>query len=220
MPMMDKGWVALGLLLVAGGLLVSCGGGGEEVPTQTSPVGLESRTPPPVIQNGAGMAVDAVSGASVDANRTVTETPTFDVDVVVDKAVSGYQGYQYMIQWDPAVLAYEGQEDLKPEGLELCAEPTPRENTIYGGCARISENTNFTGPIHKVSFRCVAEGTSPLHLVSLTENEHFGSTILGFAGVTIDTDLTDASVTCQGVAEAPAAAPVTPTPEGGGPSSS
>jgi hypothetical protein len=144
------------------------------------------------------MVVDALSGGTVDVSRTVTGTSPFDVDVVVDKALSGYQGYQYKVQWDPAVLAYEAQEDLMPAELELCAEPTVRDNTVYGGCARVTETTDYTGPIHRLTFRCVANGASPLHLITLVEDRHFGSTLLGFAGVTIETALVDASVTCQG----------------------
>lgn len=209
--MIGRSWIAVALLLLAGGLLVSCGGGGEEAPEGASPEArAEEGGPPPVITNGGGMVVDAISGGAVDASRSVTEASPFDVDIVVDKAASGYQGYQYMLQWDPAVLAYEGQEDLKPAELELCAAATARENTVYGGCARVSENTNYTGPMNTVTFRCVADGTSPLHLMSLTEERQFGCTTLGYAGVVVETTLTDASVTCQGVGEAPPAAPATP----------
>lgn len=208
--MIGRQWIALALLLLAGGLLVSCGGGGGETPTGTLPDGQQQSAAPPVIRDGSGMVVDAVSGGAVDATRIMTGTSPFDVDVVVDKAVSGYQGYQYLVRWDPAVLAYEGQKDLKPAGLELCAAATERTNTVLGGCARTSDNTNYTGPVNTLTFHCVADGASPLHLVTLIEDEDFGSTALGYAGVTIETTVTDASVTCQGVGQAPAPAPTTP----------
>jgi hypothetical protein len=203
-PMISRQWMAVALMLFAGGLLVSCGGGGEE--------GTEGQQggPPPVIQDGATMTVDAVSGGAVDASRIVDGAAPFDADVVITKAVSGYQGYQYFVQWDPAVLAYDGQKDLKPEGLELCAEPVLDTDRVYGGCARTSENTNYTGPTNTLTFHCVADGVSPLHLVTLTEDPNFGATNLGYAGQTIETELVDASVTCQGTGQAPAVAP-TPT---------
>jgi len=209
--MISRQWVALALLLFAGGLLVSCGGGGEE--------GTEGQQggPPPVIQDGAALAVDAVSGGAVDTTRIAAGAAPFDADIVVTKAVSGYQGYQYFVQWDPAVLAYEGQKDLKPEGLEICATPVLDTDRVYSGCARVSENTNYTGPMNTLTFHCVADGASPLHLITLVEDEHFGSTALGYAGQTIETELANASVTCQGTGQAPAAAPTTaalatPTP--------
>ncbi len=213
--MIGRQWIALALLLFAGGLLVSCGGGGEEAPQGASTA--EQGGPPPVIQDGAGMAVDAISGEAIDASRIVAGAAPFDADIVVTKAVSGYQGYQYSIQWDPAVLAYDAAKDLKPEGLELCAAPVVEATTVYGGCARTSDNTNYTGPINTLTFHCVADGASPLHLVGLSEDANFGSTALGYAGVTIETELADASVTCQGTGQAPAAppataAPATPTP--------
>lgn len=207
--MIGRLWIAL-VLLLAGGLLISCGGGGEEAPEAPPPEGRDEGQPAPIIRNGAAMVIDAVPGGDVDASGTVSGTSPFDVDIVVDKAVSGYQGYQYMLQWEPAVLAYEEQEDLKPEELELCAAATAGENTVYGGCVRVSENTNYTGPINRLTFRCLADGTSLLHLMTLVEDQHFGSSVLGYAGVTVETTLADASVTCQEVGQAPAAAPTTP----------
>ncbi len=145
------------------------------------------------------MAVDTVSGGAVDAARVVTGSSPFDVDTVILSAAGGYQGYQYLVQWDPAVLAYEGRKDLKPAGLELCASVDATENTAYGGCARTGDTTtDYTGPVDTLTFHCVADGTSTLHLVTLTDDPDFGSTALGFGGLTIETTLNDASVTCQG----------------------
>jgi hypothetical protein len=202
-----KFWVAsVVLLLLVGVALAACGGGGDEAPEEAAPEGQEEPAAPPPITDGADMVVDAVAEGTVDLSRTVAETSPFDIDVVVSKAVSGYQGYQFLLEWDPAVLAYEGQEDLKPAELDLCAAANVRDNTVYGGCARVSENTNYTGPINRLTFRCVADGTSPLHLVTMEEDENFGTSVLGFAGQVVETTLADASVTCQGVGPAPASA--------------
>jgi hypothetical protein len=158
------------------------------------------------------MGIDAVSGGAVDAARVVTGSSPFDIDIVFLSATGGYQGYQYFVQWDPVVLAYEGQRDLKPEGLEICATPVVEDKTVYSGCARVSENTSYTGPTNTLTFHCVADGVSPLHLVTLTEDPHFGAASLGYAGQTIETALVDASVTCQGTGQAPAVAPTPTTP--------
>jgi hypothetical protein len=204
--MFAKSWVLLAVL-IAGGLLAACGGDGDKG-SQTPFTGLEGTPQPaPIIRDGGGMAIDAVSGGAVDASRVVTGSDPFDVDLVVDKAVSGYQGYQFTIQWDPTVLAYQEQKDLQPEQMVLCATPNVKENSVYSGCARVSENTSYVGPLNTLTFQCVADGVSPMHLVSLTEDPAFGTSELGFSGVTVETTLTDASVTCQGLGQAPAAAP-------------
>lgn len=186
-----KVWAWWTLFFVIGGLLVSCGDGdgdGEAEPA-TTPV-------PGVSLGEAEIAVDAVSGGTVDATRTVTGTGPFEVDVVIVSTTEGYQGYQYKLRWDEAVLAYDGQTDLKPADLDLCATPTVRGSTVYGGCVRVSDNTTFTGPVNTLTLHCLSTGTSPLHLMTRTEDPHFGSGTLGFAGVSIPTTLTDASVTC------------------------
>jgi len=151
-----------------------------------------------MIRDGAAMAVDALPDGALDSSREVSGAEPFEVDVVISKAVSGYQGYQYKVQWDGTVVAYDGQKDLTPAALELCAAATKREDTVIGGCIRVSELTNFTGPVNRLTFHCVAEGTSPLHLVTLAEDRFFGSTALGEAGVYIETTLADAVVTCRG----------------------
>jgi hypothetical protein len=228
--MIGRQWIILAFLLLGGGLLVSCGGGGGERTPQATGTPPAAGTPqaigtsaamgtpagqqsvlPTAIPDGGEMAVDAVSGEAVDAARIVTGVSPFDVDIVVTKAVSGYQGYQYLFQWDPALLAYEGEKDLMPAGLDLCGAPTLlSDSTLYSGCAKLSEGaTNYTGPVSTLTFHCLADGTSPLHLMTFAEDKDFGSTVLAYTGATIETTLTDASVTCQAVGQAPAAVPTT-----------
>jgi hypothetical protein len=160
-----------------------------------------------MISDGAGMLLDAVSGGATDSSRTVTGTDPFEVDLVVSRASSPYQGYQYQVQWDPKVLAYDDQRDLKPAGLELCAAGAKGDDSFFSGCARPSDSTDFTGPVNTLTFHCIADGTSTVHLVKLAEDEDFGSSVLGFGGVIIETTLTDALVTCQRMASAPTLPP-------------
>jgi hypothetical protein len=212
---MWKGRWALGFALVA--LMVGACGGGKEEPAPTG-VGetpsaaaavatvpgqpmTEAATPPvaPTAQvlEGGAMALDAVAGGQVDASRVVTGQGPFEVDVVVVKAGPGYQGYQFTLLWDPAVLAYDSQVDLMPEQLNLCAAPTAREGTVFAGCARVQGNTTFEGPLNTLTFHCVGQGTSAIHLATPNEVPS-GSTLLGYGGVTIVTETEDVAVTCSG----------------------
>jgi hypothetical protein len=193
------------MVVLAAIAMVSCGAnGGEETrpgETQAAPPATgsaEATAPTALAGNGAAMAADAIPDGAIDATREVSGTEPFEIDVVMTKAVSGYQGYQYKVEWDGAVLAYDSQVDLMPAGLELCAAATQRENTVLGGCVRIRDLTNFTGPLNRLTFHCLADGTSPLHLVTLGEDTYFGNSALGEVGVIIETELADATVVCRG----------------------
>jgi hypothetical protein len=144
------------------------------------------------------MAVDAVSGGAVDATTAVTGSSPFDVDIVILSVDPGYQGHQYKLEWDPSILAYDGQKHLMPADLTICADPVPVESNVYTGCARMSGETTFTGPLNTVTLHCIGTGTSPLHLNTLIEDPAFGTSAIAEMGYFMDTALTDASVTCQG----------------------
>jgi hypothetical protein len=156
------------------------------------------------------MGVDAVSGGALDGHRTVTGTGTFNVDVLVRKADTDYPGYQFTLQWDPAVLAFNSLTQLKPAGLILCSSDSTA-STLFSGCAVYPGTANFfTGPTDTITMHCVANGVSALHLQTLVENPGFGSTTMAVGGGNINTGLTDASVTCQGIegiTASPATAP-------------
>jgi hypothetical protein len=168
--------------------------------------------PPPSMANV--MAVDAVPGGELDASRTVQGTTSFYVNVVAAEAPSPYQAYQYRLRWDADVLAFESVVDVRPADLILCARPvTLTENTVYASCTRVSGTTQYSGPVSTVTLRCIADGTTTLHLTTFSEDPHFGTSSLSPGGASIDTSVTDASVTCQGTGrEAPLAPVATPTP--------
>lgn len=165
--------------------------------------------PPPPLPNA--LAVDAVSGGGIESTRTVTGIDPFQVDINVTAASQPYQGYQYVLQWDPAILAYDSQANLTPAELTLCATVTVHDNTLAAGCVRTSGPTQFVGPVNTVSLHCVADGTGALHLRSLAEGYPLVTKTAGPSGAEIDNFLTDAYVTCQGTGRKAAPSPM-PTP--------
>jgi len=171
---------------------------------------LSPRVPTTTAAGTNAIAVDAVSGGSVDASRTVTGTDPFDVDVVITTVGEAYQAYQQYTQWNPAVLALDNAVFLSPDGLVLCGQRVTTESTVQGGCAGMG-TTTYTGPVETFTFHCVADGTTTLHLVTLVENFQFGTTTVRSPGSIIDTTLIDASMTCQGIGP-PATATPTSTP--------
>lgn len=198
--MTRKLWAGLAVLALVAAALSSCGGD-EDTSTsgaQTTPgTGATEGAPPQEVAAGsARMVVDAVSGGEADATVEVTGAGPFDVDIDILAPSMGYQGYQYYLQWDPKLLAYDGHNDLKPESLDLCANPTVVENRVAAGCARATETTRFAGPVGTATFHCVGEGTSLLHLLTSQDRPASFSTVLAPRGVVIPTELTDASVTC------------------------
>ena len=184
-------WSPLAISLVVAGLLVACGG--DETPSAPA-----TAVPPvPAFLGTGAMAVDAVSGGAVDASSVVTGSDPFDVDVVILSVQPGYQGYQYKLEWDSSVLAYDDQRHLMPVELSVCADPVLGASDVYTGCARAGGDTTFAGPLNTVTLHCVGAGVSPLHLKTMTEDPNFGTSAIGDMGVLVETALTDASVTCQ-----------------------
>lgn len=170
-----------------------------------------------IASSSVGLAVDAVPGGGVDSVRAVPDTAPFDVDIVIVEASTPYAGYQYKLQWDAGVLAYDGEMSLESAGLTLCAVPSVSGNTVLGGCANDQGTLTFTGPVNRVTFHCLGTGTSPIHLVTLAEDASFGSVALTTGGVQVDTTLADAQITCGAGGVAPISTPTTgpaATPEG------
>jgi len=174
--------------------------------------GLLLISPPAVASPSDAMAVDAIPGGGVDPQRVVTGTDRFDVDISVTDASTPYQGYTFALRWDPAVLAYDGYTDLMPADLTICGPTQAAADWAGAGCVRATGEITFTGPVTRVSLHCVANGTSPLHLVTLEENPAFGTSTLAQVGFFVDTVLVDAQITCT-AAGGPGP---TATPGGGG----
>jgi hypothetical protein len=207
-------WASLAVLALLAVVLSSCGGEETTPPGQppgvtetTAPSGLSTPgvaptegipEPARVKEGNAEMVVDAASGGEVTATAEVSGSAPFQVDVDIRGATVGYQGYQYYLEWDPKILAFDGHEDVKPAGLDLCANPTRFDSTVAAGCVNTTEATTFAGAVGTLTFHCVSGGTSPLHLVSEGESPNSFSTALAPRGLVIPTNLMDASVTCLG----------------------
>lgn len=168
---------------------------GSPVPGEGTP---EATPTIPAVYPGA-MSLDAVVGGAVDGQVTVTGTAPFEFDLVVAEAAQEYQLYQFKLQWDTSILAYDSQKDLSPEQMSLCAVPTQQEDgTLYSGCGRVRDLTAFVGPVNRFTFHCVSQGTSTIHLMTAQEEPAFGTMLLGYAGVAIATAVNDMVVECAG----------------------
>lgn len=161
-------------------------------PTVTpTPVNTPTPTPTPDIPNA--MAVDAISSQEfspeIDATRTVTNTNPFKADIVITKAGQAFQQYRYKLEWDPAVLAYDSQQNLLNPIQWSCSTPVVTSSSVKVTCTA-SAPLKITGSVNTVTLHCVGSGTSPLRLAS--ESVTFDS-----RGSIIPTSLTSATVTCE-----------------------
>ena len=208
------------VMIVLLATVVGCGGGEETIPkasptagasvasptlpaimTPTAAPGTPAETPSPAptaqVEGGtAALSVDAVSGGGIDATRTVSGSEAFALDVVVLEVSSPYRGVQFKLQWDPSVLNYVDQ--TYPESLPnvFCQLPTVTSDWIYGGCAG-QVALSYTGPVATVQLRCASSGTSPLHLIPLSEDPAFGTGAAAEAGAPFTSVLKDATIQCS-----------------------
>jgi len=174
-------------------------------------LGTTAAPAPPAPTMPNALAVDTSPGGGIESTRTVTGIDSFQLDIYVTSASQPYQGYEYVLQWDPAVLRYDGQSNLSATGFGLCATPATTGNTVAVGCIRAAGPAQVVGPVSTVTLHCIADGLSPLHLAGLSDPHSLLSTTLGPMGDQISTALTDAVVTCQGTGRE-AAPGLTPTP--------
>ncbi len=165
------------------------------------------------------MAVDAVSGGGVDGSVVVPAGGAFTVDLVITAAPTPYAGYGAKIEFNGGVINYDSFVYAPLGGTTLSAAATlvndgcgPGCDRLQFGSARPSDTTSETGVAGTVTFHCVAEGSTMLHLLPPGEGVNH-STLLGLGGVIIPTSLTDAQVTCgEGGAPPPPAPTATSGP--------
>ena len=167
-------------------------------------------------QGGPTIAVDAIPGGEIDGRRAVTGS--FAVDIGIEASSEAYpaiaprsvryQGYGYYLTWDSEIIALDGfPQDLHPQGLTECETPQAMKNGVSGGCSvpEPEAAAQFTGPVTAIGLRCIADGESTLHLVSLGEDpDHpeLGTTLL-YSGEPITMGLSDATIICQAAADTP-----------------
>jgi hypothetical protein len=210
------------------------------------------------------MAVDAVSGGSVNSATTVTGAVEFDIGVNITAAPTAYAGYQARVEYNSAVIKFvpvtlteagavvdapnsecsdgidnDGDTSIDGDDPECALAGMNVKYPVVGGLTglaapavddpgagnlritsmgggRISGTTSFVGQIVLVRYKCVGNGTTSLHLVSISDDPGYYSTTLGAGGTELTTTLADATVTCQNVPmPTPTATPTpmpTPTP--------
>lgn len=153
-------------------------------------------------QGRNAMAVDVLPGGAIDAERTVAGKEPFQVTVNITEVAVPYVAYQFKLQYDIAILEFVSNENHEPGGLNVCPEPFVSESTVFMGCASVTLTpTEFVGVTDTLTFRCIADGTSRLHLMSNDEvGVATGSNMAGESDL-IETELRDASVTCSSTGE-------------------
>jgi hypothetical protein len=187
---------------------------------QPEPTPTPTPTPDPSAQPNL-MSVDAVSGGAIDATRQLPVGSEFDVDVHIQHGGSSsfdYVGYDAVLCFDSQVLDFVPTQDMDGDtvlesgtytdlgdmflqgtmagwGWEACAT-TPLDASLFGGAGRAAGTTDASGAAITDRFACVAEGVATLHLVSSDEVPDLYSTTLGTGGVSLPTDLADATITC------------------------
>jgi hypothetical protein len=163
------------------------------------------------------MAADAnhtgTSDTSIQTSRTISGGGNFDVGINVTAAGNDYTTYQFKLEWDPTVLAFVSGTHLNPDVFYACFGFTTTASTVSSSCGRSYGTSTFVGPMDKITMRCVGNGTSTLHLVTLGEEPAYGTTTIDELGA-ITTGLTDADpgITCENVpTPTPTPTPGTPT---------
>jgi hypothetical protein len=221
------------ILLLVVVLAVACGGGNAgtagtaqveptSAPASSQPTGLATQVEPtsaPASSQPTGlptsvpqaapkttMAVDANADTpEIDAQASYPVGSEFTIAIVLQSTEGTYQGYQFDMAWDPAVVSYVSVEHLKPAGLETCSPTKFYTEGEFGGThvAAFCVNTqlvpvDFTGPLSRVTLRCAQAGQSALHLripsdFPGTKVENIQLAPTGLHQLT----LLDATVSCQ-----------------------
>jgi uncharacterized membrane protein len=156
------------------------------------------------------MAVDAdPSTVPVDTARTVTGGGNFDVSINVTAATILYDTYKWKLLWDQSVLALNAGAHSTGDLFSSCAGFTATASDVATSCGPSAAEQAFTGVVDTLTFHCIASGISSLHLLPLAEDDVNGTTTIA-AGVTVGTDLADATITCPAL-PTPTETPVPPT---------
>jgi hypothetical protein len=104
-----------------------------------------------------------------------------------------WAGWNMKLRYDPTKLAVVSTASggLCPGVFWFLNDEPPDLN---GGCA--FQTSTATGNMDTITFRCIADGVVPLHLVSVAEDSVAGTTLFDENAVNIPTTLVDAAVTC------------------------
>ncbi len=164
---------------------------------------------------GATMIVDAdAQSPGIQDKLTVPLGSTFVVAIEGSGSVEA-AGYQWELSWRDGLLDYVAhEENTGATGATLCAPegggPAGRNTEapagtewigLGAGCIVTSGALKLPAPLVTLTLKCVGEGTSAVHLVTLTadgggEDPAFGATFYAPGGSVIPTSYVDATVTC------------------------
>jgi len=141
----------------------------------------------------------AASPGELTLSGPTTEQTTdkpFDVTLSVTRAEQTWAVYNAHIAYDNNVLEVK---DVQRLPLADCndqswgvAETKP---TVLVAC--VFQESTETGPATRITFQCLRDGRSELHLITMDEDSIQGSSLLDVNALTIPTDLVDGpTITC------------------------
>lgn len=174
------------------------------------------------------MAIDAdTSTEPVDTSASRVVAEEFDVSTNITAAGTPYVGYQMSIEFDgeilefvpvepPMNIIYTGLGMMRLDSVAwLQDDDSDFRPEVYGGSARYTGTSGATGRANHVRFRCIAPGTTSLHLLTSSESPSLYTSTMTFYGYFITTILQDASITCSSAAASPTPTATAPPPVGG-----
>jgi hypothetical protein len=104
---------------------------------------------------------------------------TFVVAININNPPQPYQGYEFGLTWDEAILSFVSEEPLNPAEMDVCPDTVILDFMfgIYGGCLRVSGTSSFSGPVTLLTFRCEAVGNPGLRNLTLDEARSLGTAL-------------------------------------------
>jgi uncharacterized repeat protein (TIGR01451 family) len=148
----------------------------------------------------AGPAEDKLT--VIDPAGPVGLGGSFSVYVEASTDEDNFQGYQDAISFDSTIVNATAVTQLATGTMSLCGGTSYDNgvnpgNAYDNGCSSTSAVGPYTDNVTQVDMTCVGVGVSTLHLIDLSEDPDFGSTLLATGGGSIVTVLYDGSVECQ-----------------------
>jgi hypothetical protein len=152
----------------------------------------------------AGLTLTAPSGGQS------ISTP-FDVTLSISRADATWAGYNAQIAYDSSVLQVKDVQMVKIADCNdsnwAAIQTTP---TVVVTC--VFQESTETGPVDTITFQCLKDGASELHLVTLAEDSIQGSQLFDFNAETIPTDLVDGPIITCGAGGPVATVPIPTNP--------
>lgn len=154
--------------------------------------------PTPTVEAANVIAVDADPATpAVDDRTTQPLGVPFDVSINVTTAGTAYDGYQFSLRWDTAVLSFVSGTHLSQQaGFSTCTPLFEQLDPSHVAFFCVGAASNYVGQHDRLTFQCVGSGTTTLHLETASENPDI-ATVTVVTGGGIPTGAVDAAVTCE-----------------------